>query len=131
MISAILIMLAAICNASMDVCSFHYYYSIFTKFDDKFFNSNRSWYNKYIDGEPSKGRRKWFFGLLTLHPAFTDSFHMFKSLMVVFLISAIPFCPKNELGLEDWIYYLLVIGIGGTIWNLTFNLFYNHILRKK
>lgn len=131
MISAIFIMLAAFCNSVMDVSMFHYYYSVFTKFNDKFWNGTNSWLNKYVDREPSKGRIKWFNGLINKPVQLTDSFHLFKSLMIIFLISAIPFCPKNELGLEDWIYYLLVIGIGGTIWNLTFNLFYNHLLRKK
>lgn len=130
MISIILITLAAICNAIMDICSHHYYYSVFTRFDDKFWNAIHSWANKYIDRDPSKGRIKWFGGLINKPVQFTDAWHLFKSMMIIFIISAIPFCPKNELGLDEWMYYLLVIGIGGTTWNLTFNLFYNHLLRK-
>jgi len=130
MISVILIALAAICNAVMDICSHHYYYSVFTRFNDKYWNAVHSWANKYVNGEPNMGRRKWFFGMLNVHVAFTDAWHLFKSLMIVFLISAIPFCPTNELGIENWIYYSAVIIAAGTTWNLTFNLFYNHLLRK-
>lgn len=130
MISLVLIALAAICNAVMDVCSHHYYYSVFTRFNSQYWNAVHSWANKYVDGKPELGRRKWFFGLLNIHVAFTDAWHLFKSLMIVFLISAIPFCPSNEMGLPEWVYYLLVIGVGGTVWNLVFSLFYNKIFRK-
>lgn len=130
MISIILIALAAICNAVMDICSHHYYYSVFTRFNDKFWNSNTSWANKYVNGDPAYGRVKWLGGLMNKPVQLTDSWHLFKSLMIVFLISAIPFCPTNELGIENWMYYSAVIIAGGTTWNLTFNLFYNHLLRK-
>ncbi len=130
MISIILIALAAICNAVMDICSHHYYFSVFTRFNGKYWNANVSWANKYVGGDPAYGRKKWFFGMFNIHVAFTDSWHLFKSLMIVFLISAIPFCPTNELGIENWMYYSAVIIAGGTVWNLTFNLFYNHLLRK-
>jgi hypothetical protein len=130
MISIILIALAAICNAVMDICSHHYYYSVLTRFDSKFWNASTSWANKYVNGQPANGRVKWLGGIMNKPVQLTDAWHLFKSLMIVFLISAIPFCPSNEFGLPEWIYYLLVIGVGGTVWNLVFNLFYNRILRK-
>jgi len=130
MVSIILIALAAICNAVMDICSHHYYYSVFTMFNSQYWNANVSWANKYINGEPSIGRKKWLYGMLNIPVQITDAWHLFKSLMIVFLISAIPFCPSNELGLPEWIYYSAVIIAGGTVWNLTFNLFYKHLLRK-
>lgn len=131
MISLTFVVLAAICNAIMDVSLFHYYYSILTKLSSRWWNGANSWANKYIDNDPSKGRRKCFFGLLNLPVQFTDSFHLFKSLMIVFMMCAIAFAPKNIFGIENWIFYSVIIIIFGTAWNLTFNLFYNKILRKK
>lgn len=129
MISLILISLAAICNAIMDICSHHYYLSVFSSLNRKYWDATISWKNKYNGGDPFWGRKKWFYGMINVPVQVTDAWHLFKSLMIIFLISAIPFCPKNSMGIENWIYYSAVIGIGGVTWNLVFNLFYNKILR--
>ncbi len=131
MITIALIMLAAIFNAAMDVVTHHYQASVFSLLhkEEHYYNPEYSWMNKYINGDPMQGRTKWFWGMFNIHVAFTDFWHLMKSLMVVCLISAIPFCPTNELGLENWIYYSAVIITLGTIWNLTFNLFYHKIFR--
>jgi len=72
--SLVLVMLAAICNAIMDVTQFHFYKSIFNKepFSVSWLNGDISWRNKYKNGSVSQGRNNipvWF----------TDAFHFFKS----------------------------------------------------
>jgi hypothetical protein len=96
----ILILLAAICNAVMDVLSFHYHSSIFRYMNESFWNPEKSWVKKFI---PFTKYR-------------LDAWHVFKSLMICFLLLA-------AFGLT-WKFFL-----AGAIWILTFNLFYNKVLR--
>lgn len=124
MISIIFWILAAICNAIMDTCSHHFNESVF--FYNSFFDTPNSWRDKYIGGTPENGRRKikfwkWKFN----YPVqLTDSFHLFKMLMIVFIcLSIVTFKPL----FNWWIDFTLF----GLVWNLIFNLFYNKILLKK
>lgn len=122
MISFILIFFSAICNAVMDVCSFHYHTSIFVKRDFKWWNPEFSWRNKYIGGDPKKGFRKLFWKIN--YPTFlTDAWHFFKSSCIVLFCAAIVLY-KPVLGpLIDFI-------IVGVIWNVAFNICYNRIFKK-
>ncbi len=137
MVSYILIILAAICNSIMDITTFHYSTSIFSKYNAQFWNPSISWTNKYIDHDVNKGMRK-FFGLFDISVVFTDSWHLFKSLMIFALVgSVVCYTPLlGELLLKDVAItnssmYILVrlidFIIMGTLWNLTFSLFFNHI----
>lgn len=131
-VSLLFIALAAICNAVMDILQFHYHESIFDKpsdkisYYDKWWNPHYSWRNKYINGIPSYGRKKWILGL-NYPVQLTDAWHLFKTFMIVFLcLSIVTFedvYPKTIL--DD----ILIFCIFGTVWNLTFSLFYNKILR--
>ena len=126
MISFILIFFSAICNAVMDVCSFHYSTSIFSKFNPQWWNPEISWRNKYVGGDPSQGFRKCFFGLLDYPTFLTDAWHFFKSSMICLFCAAIVLY-KPVLGpLIDFV-------IIGVIWNVAFNVCYNRIfvLKKK
>lgn len=129
-IIAFLIAISAICNAVMDIISFHYEYSIFKDYNKQYWNPKISWVNKYINNDPLKGRRKWFFNLLKVHEAFTDAWHLMKSTMIVGLCLAATIGLSSSLSFNCFFGILLLIG-GGLIWNLTFNLFYNVILRCK
>jgi hypothetical protein len=125
-VSLIFIVLAAICNAVMDVLQ--WYESVFYKIkkDATWWNPNISWINKYEKGDPDYGRKKWILGL-NYPVQLTDAWHLFKSLMIVFLcLSIVTFqdiYPKTIL--DD----ILIFCIFGTAWNVTFSLFYNKILR--
>ena len=84
MISLLLVALAAACNAVMDVLSFHYKQSIFTKSNPQWWNPAISWKNKYISdtysGVNVNIRRKLYFGSLLMidYPIFlTDAWHFF------------------------------------------------------
>lgn len=122
MISYILILLASICNAIMDVTSFHYDNSIFNKLNPKYWNPQISWKNKYIDWDKGNKERKKLFGI-NIAPAFTDAWHFFKSLMIILMVSSIVlYKPLFNI----WIDFLVI----GFIWNGTFSFFYNVIFKK-
>lgn len=127
--SILFLALAAACNASMDVVSFHYDKSIFKNLKRQYFDPSLSWRNKYIKGNPDYGRKTIFWTMVTLHPAFTDFWHLMKSLMVIFICIALLFplehCIKN-----NYFNLISLFVIYGFIWNMVFNLFYNKILKK-
>lgn len=122
--------LAAICNAIMDVSNHHYSISIFREFNPMWWNGEISWKNKYIEGDPKFGFRKLFpnrkypICKINYPVQLTDAWHLFKSLMIVLLaISVVTYE-----GYFDNI--LITITLYGIVWNLTFNTFYNHILKS-
>ncbi len=134
MISLLLVVLAAICNAVMDTISFHYKISIFTKFNPQWWNPAISWKNKYVDyskfaeytGKVSKLEKRIFIlNLFSIkYPTFlTDAWHFFKSLMIVLLGFAIVlYVPVVNIYVD-----IILVGFA---WNLTFNVFYNKIFKK-
>jgi len=137
MISLILISIASILNAAMDVVSHHYHDSFFSLLDnDNYFNPKKSWKNKYVNGDVSQGRKK-FLGV-TIHVSFTDFWHLCKSLMIVLI--CISIAVSNPIFLFPlqktvWIIELMNIithvFIYGVAWNVMFSLFYNKVLRLK
>lgn len=124
MISYLLVILAAFLNSVMDTLSHHHSTSVFKNNLTGFWSdaSTTSWKNKYIDGNPLNGRRKLFWKI-NIPVQFTDAWHLGKSLMIIFLIAAI--CLYKELFCV-WIDFFAL----GFLWNMTFNFFYNVILRK-
>ncbi len=117
--SLVLVMLAAICNAVMDVTQFHFYRSIFNKepFSVSWWNGDISWRNKYKNGDIKQGRTNipvWF----------TDAFHFFKSLMILLLTLAV-------ISYETMFNPLIDLFMLGLAWNTFFSLFYKHILKTE
>jgi hypothetical protein len=106
MIAYILIFFAAIFNAAMDRLENDVAFnrSIFNHLDAKFWLKSVSW--QYADK---------VFGWKC------DGWHICKSAMIVLLIAAILFGN----GLAWWHFPIL-----GTLWNVTFNLFYNRIMKR-
>lgn len=99
---------AAILNAAMDTTTHHYSTSIFKILDERFYNPNISWKYGYKFGEYK-----------------FDFWHMCKSVMIIlFAIFAINYKTFTNS-------FILDLTILGVLWNLTFNLFYNKILRTK
>lgn len=126
MISLLFWCLAAACCAVMDTLQYHFYsskiyYTLRKPTQSYWWNPEFSWKNKYIDRYPPNGLRKW----LWFDVPFTDGWHTFKSLMIVFIcISVATFEPLIDSPIINIIIY-------GTAWNVIFNLFYNKILIKK
>jgi len=129
-LTAILIILAAICNSVMDICSHKYQQSIFywKYFNDQFWDATISWKNKYYLGKVSNGRRKVRIGYLQFnYPVqITDAWHLFKTIMIFAFIGAIATCPTQNIKES-----LFVFIVGGIIYNCTFSLFYKLILIRK
>lgn len=113
MISLFLLILAAVCNAFMDNTAHHWYKSVFRKLNPDFWNPNVSCNTAYI--VPLTG---WKF----------DLWHICKSLMIILICASIvlyvPIFAIGDVFAETVIDFVIL----GCFWNLTFNLFYNHIL---
>ncbi len=108
MISFLLFAIAAFFNAVMDTLDEgHFQTSIFSGMDPNFWYKRESW-NK------AKKIFGWKF----------DAWHIAKSLMVISLSIAIVLYK------ETFNFWLDIIVLGA-IWNGSFNLGYNHLLKRK
>ncbi len=119
--------IAAICNAVLDITNHKFYLSIFT--NEKTWNPDVSWRNKYIEGDPENGRVVWFRlgAIKVIKPVqITDGFHFVKMLMIMFACASIVSYRSFgwELDLVFFVFY-------GVMWNITFSLFYDKVLIKK
>ena len=131
-ISLLFLALAAACNAVMDICSHHFYRSVFRKLSVAWWCADLSWANKYIDGMPILGRTYWiFFGIKIIKPVqITDAWHLFKMFMIIFLaLSIITFNDYMDIR-ENFLIFLFQLCLYGIVWNGTFSLFYKYILKK-
>jgi hypothetical protein len=116
--SLFLFTLAASCNALMDTLQHHFYVSVFKGLNPFFWNPEKSWNNsKYIPYTKYK----------------IDAWHLSKSSMIVLLAASIITFeyPKFLLGVNSFFSFIFLMSIYGTLWNLTFNLFYNRLLKSK
>lgn len=131
----IFIALAAASNAMMDTLAHHYYmFRWKDKVNENFWDPTVSWQNKYKTNMPD---------------ALTDAWHIFKLLMLFFMISAISVMSVNVLTLDvdlplilkktfifhpfifKWLVYCFYLTILGIEWILVFNLCYNKLFIKK
>lgn len=139
----------------MDVCSYKFTKSIFAKDKDvkflfwtidkhkwwRWWNGDYSWRNKYLNDDVRQGRLKIkhvfpklpLIGSLNYPVQLTDAWHLFKTLMIIFMSSSISYPlskvePLTKLMILDFFIYLTGLG---TIWNVTFSHFYKKRLRKK
>lgn len=129
MISIIMIALAAMFNAAMDVVSHHYPRSIFSKYDPEYFNPRISWMAKYVDW---KGGNK----TIKMWPptAFSDFWHTAKTLMILSIVLAVVSASIEQYMFASGMMVLSILGhviVLGVAWNLIFNLFYNRLFMKK
>lgn len=135
MISYICFVLASICNAVMDVSLFHYHKSIFKRFNNRlWWDGTISWQNKYIDGDFKKGRVKWSFLSIKFNKPvqLTDAFHFFKMLMIIFLSLSVITFDKSWLFKDlNILFYMINCLIYGTLWNVSFSLFYGDLLKER
>jgi hypothetical protein len=112
-------LLACVCNSIMDVISTRYDVSIFGNFSNQFFWDWRiSWRNKWKLKDKSNGEKFLFSS--TIFVFLTDAWHLFKALMLMFLILSIYFYVP--------IFGILDIPLFFISWGITFELFYNKIL---
>jgi hypothetical protein len=126
MLTLIFVFLAAICNAIMDVITYRFNSSIFSKFVQLkwYIDPSVSWRNKYKNGDPNQGSIFPF--STSILCAITDLWHLTKSIMLVLLYVGITCYVSIINPVLDVILYYIVFGV-------TFELFWSilFIIKKK
>lgn len=122
MISLLLIILAAILNAAMDILNARYKQSIFYTENPKlnqFTDSAISWKNKWKNGDRTQG--ELFFGSSTFLVWTTDAWHLFKTLMLLcFSIAIVTYNPIIHPILDAIIYWLTFGAVFELFWSKIF-----------
>jgi divalent metal cation (Fe/Co/Zn/Cd) transporter len=113
-LSIVFLMCASACNAVMDTLSHHYYVSIFSRLNPKFWDPAVSWeFAKKIKYTKYK----------------VDAWHLFKSLMIIFICLSVLVMARSQAPITHHIIgWIIDLVVYGCVWNLVFNYFYNHIL---
>jgi hypothetical protein len=123
MISLLLMILAGILNAFMDVTDFHYSISIFTKWKcQKWIDPALSWRNKWKNGDPAQGER--FFGSSTIFVCVTDFWHFCEFLMMLSICCAIVFYHPLIKWWTDIIFFFAA-------YSIFFEIFFSKILIRR
>jgi hypothetical protein len=121
MISLLLIVLAGICSASMDVLRFRYDTSIFR------FWKNQNWVNPVLSW-PNKWKPDSKFGdfvMSTILVWVTDFWHFCKFLMLTFMVGSVIF--YHPAVINWWADALIFYGA----FTITFEVFFSKILIRK
>jgi hypothetical protein len=117
----ILVIIAAICNAVMDTIKHHWGKSKLTLIKNpflfKFFHKD-GWMNSYTSSVLFTDETR-----KNTHPFFLDGWHFCKSIMLASLLLAIVSFGSNP---NPLLHFFLL----QAFWVGTFNLFYNDILKK-
>lgn len=120
-------MLAAACNAVMDVLAFKFKTSVFKDLNPDWWNPSISWRNKYKDKNPNKGER--FPGSTTALSFITDAWHLFQFLSNSFLALSVVFVFLHYTSINWWQALIMFLGLK-VIWGLIFEALYSKGLRK-
>ena len=111
-------------DAMGDKLKFHFFKSVFQTWYPQFWGPE-SWRNKYVDGDPAKGRKK-FLGI-TIPVIFTDGWHLVKAVKIFFII--LPYAWLMEyFGWGQW-WYNQIIGIVG--WGAIFEYLFADVFTKE
>jgi len=133
-LSVIFFALAAIGSAMMNTLQFHWYkFRWKDKVNDQWWNPNKSWRNKYIDGDPKKGLK--YKGIWGWMSNFLDAWHTFK-MVSIFLVSFSILCFdfNNRFFFDTYLLNQVVwLAIFGVAWNFNFNYFFTKgfVIEKK
>lgn len=122
----LLLLFAGSFEGIMDTLQFHYYNSIFIKFNNQsFWNPEVSWGNKWKAGDPLNGPAFW--GSSSAFVSLTDAWHLFKLFRNVFLFVGISSIAYNA----DTIFHLFIyVVIARSVYGLGFWITYNKICKK-
>jgi hypothetical protein len=131
----ILLIVASISNAIMDVIDFKFTNSIFFKLKKYrfWFDASISWKNKYKNRDPNQGEA--FFGSTTFLVFITDAWHFFKMIMLSCFIICIILGINYMLPITLVFWKLIVIDIImfiilKPIYGIVFELFLSKIFVK-
>jgi len=121
-ISLILIFLAGISNACMDVLKVRWVRSIFYNVkNQQWFNPSLSWKNKWKNGNPRNGEK--FLGSSTVFVFLTDFWHFSKFLMLLCISFSIVLYQPIFYWFIDWMIFY-------SIFTTTFQIFFIKVLIK-
>jgi hypothetical protein len=127
-ISLIIISLAGLAEAVMDVIQFHFSDSIFSNsinYKNNYWNPQDSWKNKWKDYDPQLGEK--FKGSSTLFVFTTDAWHFFKFIRTSLLFIGLGIIAWQ---VESFINLILLIALARTIFGIAFTLGFDKIFKK-
>lgn len=125
----------------MDTIIHHFYESVFNKPGWKIKIFGERWYywwretytNRFVSHNPSKGRVKMsLLGIKFNKPIqLCDGWHFFKMIMILMIMMSLLFNGLFFISAQYeswyiWAYFIFT----GFLWNIVFNIFYDHILLK-
>lgn len=119
--------LAAVCNAVMDVLAFKYKYSIFSSRDQYYWNPSISWRNKYKDRKISNGPA--FFGSTTFLVFTTDAWHLFQFLSNSFIVISMILII-NIFYTPIWWQDIIIFILLKAMWGMIFEWCYSSVFRN-
>lgn len=117
-LGVLLIIISGVTKAVQDKIQFHYYKSIFQKYNPLFWNPHLSWKNKWKNGDKKQGEK--FFLSSTLLVSLTDAWHLFGLIRNFSLFTGALLLPFHPISL-----------IGYPIFFITFHIFYTYIYEQK
>lgn len=115
----LLLLTSAISNAIVDCIQHHYHRSIFSRFNQQWWNPELSWKNKY--NISSNRLLSMFF--TTWGVTFTDAFHCFKMIRDTSLLIALSLLIHQSM-FSDY-YFILVFVVVKISYSTIFHIFYN------
>ena len=116
LLTILLISIAAISNAVMDILKDRFKDSVFSKFNEQFWNPAKSYLNKYIEGDKDKGRKYPSF-ISGFTDTFSDSWHIFKFILILCIVL---------IASNSFIEFILYF----SLWGIIFKVFYTKLLIK-
>ena len=127
-ISLIIISLAGLAEAVMDIIQFHFSDSIFSNsivYKNNYWNPQDSWKNKWKGYDPQLGEK--FKGSSTLFVFTTDAWHFFKFIRTSLLFIGLGIIAWK---VESFINLILLIALARTIFGIAFTLGFDKIFKK-
>lgn len=121
--------LAAMCNAVMDVLAFKYKKSIFKNLDPEYWNPSISWRNKYKNKRQDDGPA--FFLSTTALVFVTDAWHLFQFLSNSLIILAVIMVFYTAFPYTLWWHHVLVFIGMKAVWGMIFELFFSNVFRDE
>jgi hypothetical protein len=120
----IFVLIAGFFEGVMDTLQFHYSRSVFRLFKNQlFWDPEKSWQNKYKDGDFSKGPRFPF--STTFLVGLTDGWHMAKTFRNLSLFISLPLIGFS---IHNLIPFIITIIIARSLYGFGFWISYNKLL---
>ena len=102
---------------------------VFPKANDQFWDPQKSWHNKWKDGERANGEK--FLGSSTVFVWTTDGYHLLRSTEKFFIVTgvALKFACNEQVFQQKWWYYILDFVAHSLAYTAGFNLSYELVFR--